>query len=375
MPGASADLDRSQLSPDAAHAAMLEALLAGEGLTGVAEIATELVGAPVEVLIPRPGSDGADGSAAERYVAALVAGEEPELPGEVGAAVPIVSAGDAQGAVVMLGEGGDAAEAYLRATALASLTGVAMLNAREDASRGSGGRLIAELREGAAIRPSEIVRRAKARGCDLTDGVVALGVGGAERPEQLVATVAAERPDALVEAHGNRVWALLPGAPQEAQRISVCLLGRARSALSSRYRQAADARLALEEAEILLALVEASGYDNADRPTWDSLRILFRTFVADPEELVSFSERTVGGLVRHDGEHGSELEATFWAYQESNCNMNLTAKATYTHRHTVSNRLTRIEELTGLDPSRGFDRDLLSLALKANLVIATARRR
>ena len=32
--------------------------------------------------------------------------------------------------------------------------------------------------------------------------------------------------------------------------------------------------------------------------------------------------------------------------------MNLTAKATYTHRHTVSNRLNRIEELTGLDPSQ-----------------------
>lgn len=55
--------------------------------------------------------------------------------------------------------------------------------------------------------------------------------------------------------------------------------------------------------------------------------------------------------------------------------MNLAAKATYTHRHTVSNRLIRIEELTGLDPSQSYDRELLSLGLKAHYVISMSRPR
>jgi purine catabolism regulator len=141
----------------------------------------------------------------------------------------------------------------------------------------------------------------------------------------------------------------------------------AASAHSSRYRQAIDARAALEEAELLLKLVEAGGRSSSGRPTWDSLRLLFRAFVADPQELARFAEQTVGAVVRHDERHGSELEITFWAYQENNCNMNLTAKATFTHRHTISNRLTRIEELTGLDPVRNYDRELLSLAFKAHV--------
>ncbi|MBK5221088.1 MAG: helix-turn-helix domain-containing protein [Thermoleophilia bacterium] len=41
----------------------------------------------------------------------------------------------------------------------------------------------------------------------------------------------------------------------------------------------------------------------------------------------------------------------------------------------MSNRLNRIEELTGLDPNRSYDRELLSLALKAQLVVSLARPR
>jgi hypothetical protein len=355
---------------------MLEALLAGEGLQRVAEIAAELVGAPVEVLIPRPGSDGSDGSATERYVAELVAGGDPAPPAEVGGMVPIASAGELQGAVVMLGEGSPGAEAHLRTAAVASLTGVAMLNAREDATRTPGAALLAELLAGAEIPPSEIVRRARMRGCDLSDGVIALCLDAGERPPgSLIATIAAARPDALADFCDGRIYILLPGTIEQARKLTAQLGERATTALSSRYRQAGDARFALEEAELLLVLAAAGGRATTDRPTWDSLRILFRTFIADPEELTRFSERTVGALIRHDQRHGSELQETFWIYQESNCNMNLAAKAAFTHRHTISNRLSKIEELTGLDPSRSYDRELLSMALKAHLVVSLSRPR
>jgi hypothetical protein len=355
---------------------MLEALVAGEGLSRVAEIAAGLVGAEVGIFVPRPGSDGSAGSAAERYVAALVAGGDPAQPAEVTEVVPIVSQDDMQGAVLMFGEGREDAFEYLTVAAVASLTGVAMLNAREDAARGADDNLLADLLAGDVVRPGEVIRRAQARGCDLAGGVSALCIKPGGRPTGgLIAAVAAERPDALAEVSAGRVYILLPGTIEEARRLAGQLDGRGTVALSSRYREATDARLALEEADLLLTMAEAGGLDSASTPSWDSIRILFRTFVADPDELARFSEETVGPLVGYDEQQGSELQATFWAYQESNCNMNLTAKATYTHRHTVSNRLARIEELTGLDPSQSYERELLSMALKSHYVIAMSRPR
>ncbi len=364
----------SERSPQAAHAEMVEALLAGEGLDRVAAIAAACVGARVGIYLPRPGSEGADGDAAERYVAALVAGGDPLPPADASEVVPIVSHGETQGAVVMFGAGREGAGAYLGAAAVAALTGVAMLNAREDARRRGERGLIAELRAGRELRASEIVRRAGLRGCDLDHGVAALCVDPGEGvPGLLVATIAAELPEALTELCGERLYALLPGRMEPVRRLTRRLGERTRAAHSSLYRQAADARHALAEADLLLTLVEADGRSSTDRPTWDSLRLLFRSFLADPEELAGFGERTVGALIDHDARSGSELQATYWAYQENDCNMNLTAKATFTHRHTIANRLVRIEELTGLDPCRSHDRELLSLGLKAHLVATVAR--
>lgn len=355
------------------HAAMVEALLAGEGFAQVAAIAEEGAGAPVRILLPRPGSEGTSGSSAERYVARLVSGEESHPPEEVTELVPIVAHGEVQGAVLMFGEGRPGAREYLQVAAVAALTGVAVLNAREDATRAGERGLIADLLVGREPRPSEVVRRARLRGCELGDGLVALCVDPDETaPGMLIATIAAERPEALAELCDGRLFVLLPGRMEEARRLASLLGARARTALSSRYREAADARSALEEAAVLLAMAEAGGRSTTERPTWDSIRLLFRSFVADPEELIRFSRDAVGPVLDHDERHGSELEATFWAYQESNCNMNETAKASFTHRHTIANRLARIEELTGLDPSRSHDRELLSLALKAHLVATLA---
>jgi hypothetical protein len=53
------------------HDRMVEALLAGEGFRQVAAIASELTGAEVEVLVPRPGSEGSSGSETERFAAGV----------------------------------------------------------------------------------------------------------------------------------------------------------------------------------------------------------------------------------------------------------------------------------------------------------------
>jgi len=41
-------------------------------------------------------------------------------------------------------------------------------------------------------------------------------------------------------------------------------------------------------------------------------------------------------------------------------------------QETVANRLRRIRQLTGLDPQRGYDRELLGLALRTHLVIVNS---
>ena len=74
-----------------------------------------------------------------------------------------------------------------------------------------------------------------------------------------------------------------------------------------------------------------------------------------PEEVKSFYEDTIAPLVRYDEQYSTDLVGTLEAYLGQNCNMNATAAAIHAHRHTVSYRLERVKELTGLDPftSRG----------------------
>lgn len=99
-------------------------------------------------------------------------------------------------------------------------------------------------------------------------------------------------------------------------------------------------------------------------------RLLFRVLASHPEEMESFYEHTVAPLVRYDEQYSSELLATLEVYLANNCNMNATAQAIYAHRHTVSYRLERIRDLTGLDPLKSEDRERLGLGLKAYRILA-----
>src|ERR1700759_1063418 len=179
---------------------MAEALLAREGFAGVAAIAAELVGARVEILVPRPGSTGSPGTGAERFVAELVAGGVPPWPPGVTEVVPIVVGGEVQGAVVVSGELDEGAEEHLRSAARAALTGIAILDTREQARRDQASGLIADLLAGRPLRAGEVAGRASRLGCDLDDGFVALAVDG--RTERgggdVAAVVATGHPDDVV---------------------------------------------------------------------------------------------------------------------------------------------------------------------------------
>jgi PucR C-terminal helix-turn-helix domain len=357
--------------PDCALDRMVQALLAREGFARVAAIASDLVGARVEVLVPRPRSEGTDGTATERFVAELVRGFLPPWPPGVSEVVPIVVDGQVKGAVIAVGEPADGAEAHLQTAAQAALTGIAILDARDDTRRDSASGLIADLLAGRELDPGEIADRARRLGCDLRSGFSALAIEpeGERGPGAVVAAIEAVHPSALTETVDGVVHALVPGRAIDTGLL-VSNLGEAGArAHSSVFDDSGEAARALDEARALLALARDSDPRNTDRATWDSLRILHGAYVNEPARLSEFRDRTVGELIRHDEAEGGRLQHTFWTYQEANCNMNVAAERLETHRHTVANRLRRIRLLTGLDPQRGYDRELLGLALRTHLVI------
>jgi hypothetical protein len=359
----------SQSPYDQSHDQMVAALLAGEGFRRVAAIASELTGAEVEVLVPRPGSDGSNGSETERFAAALVAGGLPSWPAGVTEVVPIVVDGEPQGAVIASGELAPEGFGHLRSAARAALTGIAILNTRDQVRRDAAAGLIA----GRGLVAPEIVRRAELQGCDLRHGYVAVCAGGPREGarEEIVAALAGVAPDALVETVDGTTLALVPGALDTAA-LGARLGDRVARAHSFPYEDPGQARQALAEACTLLALCRRTDVRNTDLPAWDNTRIIFGSYASQPARMREFCKRTVGELVRVDEEEGNRLQETFWAYQNANCNMNAAATRLDTHRHTVANRLRRIRQLTGLDPQRGYDRELLGLALRTHLVIVNS---
>src|SRR5215213_7335352 len=126
MPRSLVSQPESLPSPRGAHLEMVGAVLAGDGLERIAEIASRHARVPVAVIVPRLGTRVDAWLPYERYVAGRLAGGRPERPEDVSAEVAIVSGGHELGAVLMLGPGGspDAGE-YLHVAAVAALTEIA----------------------------------------------------------------------------------------------------------------------------------------------------------------------------------------------------------------------------------------------------------
>jgi sugar diacid utilization regulator len=350
---------------------MVGAVLAGDGLERIAEIASHHTRVPVAIIVPRLGTRVEAWQPYERYVASRLAGGRPERPAEVAAEVPIVSGGQELGAVLMLGPGAatDAGE-YLHVAAVAALTEVAVAEARDETEQTLRGSFLEELRTREDLDPHDVVRRARRLGSDLAEGAVALVADPQGRaPGRLIAAITAERPDALAQVVGERVYALLPCGAEDARRVATRLGRQAAVGLSSRYGSPSELRRAMEEAELVLE-VSRDGHGPGEEIGDTTYRLLFRVLASHPEEVRSFYEDTVAAIVRYDEQYSTELVATLSSYLASNCNMNATAQSIYAHRHTVSYRLDRIRELTGLDPLTSEDRERLGLGLKAYRIIA-----
>jgi sugar diacid utilization regulator len=371
---------------------MVEAVLGGDGLGRVAELASDAVRGPVAIVVPRLGvavaapeaSPAAEAlPALRRYAADRVKDRPVEVPAALVAEAPIATGDDVVGIVALVaGAEEPAAEAaeYLHLAAVASLTEVAVEEAKDEVEQNLRGSFLEDLRSRPDLEPREVVRRAARLGCDLSRGVVVLCAElRTDRPRHVVATIAEEFPGALAQHLDGRVYALLPAAGaddapettlQTARRLATRLQRHGTVGLSSFYADPGDFPRAIQEAELVLDVLRQSDAPIAEDIGTGTYRLLFRVLASHPEEVRSFYEDTVAPIVKYDDQYRTDLVGTLEAYLEQNCNMNATAAAIYAHRHTVAYRLDRVRELTGLDPMQSEDRERLGLGLKAYRIIA-----
>jgi sugar diacid utilization regulator len=354
----------------AVHLSMVEAVLGGEGLGRVAELASEAAGGPVAIVVPRLG-------------VAVAAPAASAAPGALVAEAPIATGDDVVGIVALVAgsspAAADAAE-YLHLAAVASLTEVAVEEAKDEVEQNLRGSFLEDLRSRPDLDPREVVRRAGRLGCDLSRGVVVLCAElRTDRPRHVVATIAEEFPGALAQHLDGRVYALLPAAGADeapettlttARRLATRLQRHGTVGLSSFYADPGDFPRAIQEAELVLDVLRQSDAPIAEDIGTGTYRLLFRVLASHPEEVRSFYEDTVAPIVKYDDQYRTDLVGTLESYLEQNCNMNATAAAIYAHRHTVAYRLDRVRELTGLDPMQSEDRERLGLGLKAYRIIA-----
>ena len=377
---------------------MIEAVLDGAGLQGVAELAAVEAGGPVAIVLPprglaarAPGGGELNGLAG--YAKARVTDTRAAALDPIAMERLIEAGGQTVGVVLLLdqgsGDGGQPVlvdrEEVLRAAALAALAEVAVADAREEAERKLRGGLIEELREHEvemAVATSKAVRL----GCDLARGAIAL-----------VAEISSASPShatALVEAEyeGSSPSWWTAGSTRSFRRAAEMTLrrGRCRPRAGS---PTAFASMGWPRSPRFIP-TRASSIARSRRLSWSSTwspasrrsprrwrrgsrqaasyRLLFRALISDPDEVRSFYRDTVEPLVRYDNQYRSDLLGTLEEYLASDCNMNATARAIFAHRHTVAYRLERVKELTGLDPQISEDRERLGLGIKAYRTLAPA---
>jgi sugar diacid utilization regulator len=361
---------------------MVGAVLEGEGLEEVTRLASVALAGPVAIVVQRSAPVVAGGElpdAVRRYLAERSRGRPAPVPAEVACELPIGTGDRMLGSILTLSAAPEARE-VLHAAAMATLTELALEQAREEVTVNLRGSFLEELRARDDLSAQEIVRRAGRLGCDVSKGAVAVCAElRGERPRQLAASLNDEHPGALmqldVEEGRARLVALLPGddgpdaAIAAAQRVAEVLQRHGVVGASSFHADPGELGRALEEAELVMDVVRRSGTNVSEEVTSSTYRLLFRVLASHPEEVRKFYEDTIAPIVRYDEQYGTDLVGTLEAYMEHDCSTVATAAAIYTHRHTVAYRLDRVRELSGLDASTSDGRERLGLGLKAYRII------
>ena len=133
-----------------------------------------------------------------------------------------------------------------------------------------------------------------------------------------------------------------------------------RVGIGGRIEQIRRLRGGWREARLALSAAQPDGY-----AAFEDLGIL--QFLLAPtrrEDLNLFAQRRLGPLMTYDAEHGTDLIPTVSAFFAAECSTRKTAERLFVHHRTVSYRLQRVEELTGLNLGTQEDRLEVQFALK-----------
>jgi hypothetical protein len=325
----------------AIHLGMIDAVLAGGGIATVAALAAEQLGGKVAIVLPSLDVGDAE---LKRYVSERLDGRPVEVPDRLTAEVPVRSGDETLGYVSALGTRSPHTQEVLELAALAALTAVTLRDARVSQRRAAA-ELLEAVRQGA----DDAVARAERLGTDLSRGASAL-VARPRHTDRALATIAQEHPGALAAVRRDGIEALLPD--EAAARRLAHRLGATMPVGLSPFEPDPD-RLgaALRIAELTLELDV-----DLDELLGGSWRLLL---ASTPAELDALIDSTVGPVI------DSGLLETADAYLANDANINATAAAIYAHRHTIANRLTKLRELTGLDPQSPHGQAQLALGLQA----------
>ena len=296
------------------------------------------------------------------------------MPSGVQMEVPIATGDERLGSVLLLtGSPEPVAADYLHLAAVASLTDVAIEDAKDEVEQNLRGSFLEDLRRGAELDRDDVVRRAGRLGCDLSGGAVALCAElTTDRPRHVVATIASELPGALAQHMDGRVYALLPGEG-DAARLATRLQRHGIVGASSYYADPADLARAVQEAELVLDVLRQSGGDGGlagEDIGSGTYRLLFRVLASHP--------RGGPGLLRGHRRLGRALRRP--VRDRSRCHPRGLPRPRLQHERDrcgdlrppphVAYRLERVRDLSGLDPLRSQDRERLGLGLKAYRIIA-----
>jgi DNA-binding PucR family transcriptional regulator len=91
----------------------------------------------------------------------------------------------------------------------------------------------------------------------------------------------------------------------------------------------------------------------------------------DADQLMAFADRTLGEIRRHDEQRRTELLQTLRCYLDNHQNRAATGLALHVHPNTVTQRLQRIQVVSGIDVSTPASVVQISTALML-LDVATA---
>jgi hypothetical protein len=323
------------------HGRMVESLLDGGGLHAIAELAARAAGGRVVVDLARDGLAASSGT-----------GDGAPLR------VPIVTGGEVVGTVTLFAPApGAAAADALHAAAMATLTYIALL--RDEAPRDdTGARVVAAVLDGA----TDAAARADRAGLAGATALVARIEGGPTGP--LLAALADHAPGAARLIRDGWLFALVP-PEADAPALAVALHQRLGVAAAAASGAPLVTGLAAAHLSARLVATGAVAAGDVAQGTW---RLLVRAALRAPEDVAALAA-ALGPLLHDDGPQAREQRRTLATYLACDCNMNATAAAMPSHRHTVAYRLERIRELTGLDPLRAEDREQLGVALKARAVV------